>query len=58
MAKTFGFESATEFALVVEGWTQEQRRNCLDKFYRMRRERLLQLEEGEGTTEDIDLDED
>lgn len=40
MAKTFGFESATEFALVVEGWTQAQRRSCLDKFYRMRRERL------------------
>ncbi|KAH0563330.1 hypothetical protein GP486_002106 [Trichoglossum hirsutum] len=62
MAKTFGFENATEFALVVEGWTQEQRRSCLDKFYRIRRERLHSLEKGqeatgEGTAEEIDLDE-
>jgi superfamily II DNA/RNA helicase len=40
MAQTFGFPNATEFALVVEGWTQAQRRNCLDKFYRGRREKL------------------
>ena len=40
MARTFGFESAAEFALVVEGWTQAQRRSCLDKFYRIRREKL------------------
>lgn len=40
MAKTFGFADATEFALVVEGWTQAQRRNCLDKFYRTRRDKL------------------
>ncbi|KAF1982515.1 putative DNA excision repair protein [Aulographum hederae CBS 113979] len=38
MAETFGFENPTEFALVVEGWTQAQRRNCLEKFYRIRRE--------------------
>lgn len=36
MAKEFGFENATEFALVVENWTQEQRRDCLDAFYRAR----------------------
>jgi superfamily II DNA/RNA helicase len=41
MAKMFGIANATEFALLVEGWTQEQRRNCLEKFYRMRREALL-----------------
>lgn len=40
MAKTFGFSDATEFALVVEGWTQAQRRNCLDKFYQGRREKI------------------
>ncbi|KAH0543571.1 hypothetical protein FGG08_002132 [Glutinoglossum americanum] len=57
MARMFGFNDATEFALVVEGWTQEQRRNCLDKFYRMRREKLLGLEKGEETTPEIDLDE-
>ena len=31
---------AVEFALVVEGWTQKERRNCLDKFYWMRRQAL------------------
>lgn len=45
MAKTFGFESATDFALVVEGWTQEQRRNCLSLFYTKRKERLMELHE-------------
>ena len=46
MAKTFGFSDAIEFALVVESWTQAQRRNCLDRFYRIRREKLAA--EGEG----------
>ncbi|KAI9845572.1 MAG: hypothetical protein M1837_004669 [Sclerophora amabilis] len=41
MARTFGFQDAIEFALVVEGWTQAQRRNCLEKFYRGRREKVL-----------------
>ncbi|TID19781.1 DNA excision repair protein [Venturia nashicola] len=41
MARTFGFSDATEFALVVEGWTQEERRECLDKFYARRRVQLL-----------------
>ena len=41
MAETYGFADTTEFALVVEGWTQAQRRNCLDKFYRLRREKLM-----------------
>ncbi|KAI1850536.1 hypothetical protein JX266_003818 [Neoarthrinium moseri] len=40
MAQTFGFPSATEFALAVEGMTQEQRRNTLDLFYKKRLERL------------------
>ncbi|TKX23221.1 putative DNA repair protein 3 [Elsinoe australis] len=40
MARMAGYEDATEFALVVEGWTQEKRRNFLDKFYCERR-RLL-----------------
>jgi SNF2 family DNA or RNA helicase len=38
MAKEYGFADATEFALVVESWTQEQRRSFLDKFYTLRRE--------------------
>jgi hypothetical protein len=44
MAKTFGFASATEFAFVVEGWTQKQRRDCLERFYLKRRERVADLE--------------
>lgn len=47
MAKTFGFASATEFAFVVEGWTQKQRTDCLERFYARRRERLGELD-GEG----------
>jgi hypothetical protein len=46
MAKTFGFASATEFALVVEGWTQKQRTDCLERFYLKRRERMADLEAG------------
>ena len=40
MARTFGFADAVEFALVVEGWTQAQRRECLERFYRGRRREL------------------
>lgn len=41
MAKQYGFKNATEFALVVEGMTQSQRRACLEKWYRERREILM-----------------
>lgn len=58
MAKEFGFQNATDFALVVESWTQEQRRNCLDTFYRRREVKLLEQEmakmEAEKETEDDD----
>lgn len=37
MARHFGYEDVVEFALVVEGWTQRQRRECLDRFYADRR---------------------
>lgn len=46
MAQSFGFGDAVEFAAVVEGWTQAQRRECLEKFYRGRR-KVLGLD-GEG----------
>jgi superfamily II DNA/RNA helicase len=59
MAREFGFADATRFALVVESWTQEQRRNCLDTFYRVREVKVLEgeiaalkREEEVGTTED------
>ena len=42
MAQQFGYDEVTEFALVVEGWTQQERRNCLDKFYQDRRRRLTE----------------
>jgi DNA excision repair protein ERCC-6-like 2 len=74
MAKTFGFDNPTDFALIVEGWTQEQRRNCLDTFYRKRKERLAELavaagdggvlgeetgvKAGEGTEDSADDDDD
>lgn len=44
MAREFGFQSATDFALVVESWTTEQRRNCLGAFYKRREARLLEME--------------
>lgn len=40
IAKEYGYDDATEFALVVEGWTQAQRRDCLDKFYEGRKIKL------------------
>ncbi|KAL7623181.1 hypothetical protein AAE478_006862 [Parahypoxylon ruwenzoriense] len=50
MAKTFGFPSAVEFALAVESMTQEERRNCLELFYRKRTEKL----KSHGELSDID----
>ena len=38
MARWAGFESAVEFGLVVEAWTQAERRDCLDQFYSWRKE--------------------
>ena len=40
MAREFGFANATEFALVVESWTNEARRSCLDTFYKRRASKL------------------
>ena len=40
MAKQFDYDDVTEFALVVEGWTQEERRDFLDSFYKGRRKKL------------------
>ncbi|KAK0635790.1 P-loop containing nucleoside triphosphate hydrolase protein [Bombardia bombarda] len=61
MAKEFGFQNATDFALVVESWTQEQRRNCLDTFYKIREVKLLEKEleglkeEKKEEGEDVDV---
>lgn len=51
MAKEFGFANATDFALVVESWTQEARRNCLDTFYKRREAKLIR--EGIIKEEDV-----
>ena len=48
MARWQGYKDAVEFALVVEGWTQEQRRTCLDRFYECRRKVLAGDEEFQG----------
>jgi SNF2 family DNA or RNA helicase len=45
MARRFGYADATEFALVVEGMTQAQRRSCLDRWYRERTELVLKAKE-------------
>ena len=48
MANTFGYEDAVAFALVVEAWTQEERRNALDRFYAIRRRTLAREASGSG----------
>ncbi|KAL6815559.1 P-loop containing nucleoside triphosphate hydrolase protein [Trichoderma sp. SZMC 28013] len=40
MAREFGFANATDFALIVENWTTEARRNCLNSFYKRREAKL------------------
>ncbi|KAK2790513.1 hypothetical protein FQN52_005530 [Onygenales sp. PD_12] len=40
MAKRFGFDNTTEFALAVEGMTQAQRRDYLARWYRERKAKL------------------
>lgn len=53
MAREFGFDSVTEFALVVEQMTQQERRDALDSFYKKRMMKLLKnvktYEESDGT---------
>jgi SNF2 family DNA or RNA helicase len=49
-AKILGFKDVLEFALVVESWTQEQRRKALERFYRMRiegKDRIAEEDEEE-----------
>ena len=68
MSKTFGFDTAADFAFVVEGWTPEQRRNCLQSFYLKRKEQLAGMdvakEKARGNTydlvsrDDVDTDKD
>lgn len=44
MAREFGFDSVTQFALVVEQMTQQERRDALDSFYKKRMMKLLKAE--------------
>lgn len=50
MASEFDFDSVTEFALIVEQMTQQERRDALDMFYKKRSIRLL----GAGLEKDED----
>ncbi|KAI5780028.1 P-loop containing nucleoside triphosphate hydrolase protein [Geopyxis carbonaria] len=47
-ARVLGFGGVREFALVVESWTQEQRRVALERFYRGRIEELAGGGKGVG----------
>jgi len=47
MAETFGYSSPVEFGLLVESWSQAQRRACLDKFYGMMRVKAASTKEVE-----------
>ncbi|KIW34862.1 hypothetical protein, variant [Cladophialophora immunda] len=50
MARWAGYEDdVVSFALVVENWTQAQRRECLDRFYRYRRDVLRGLVKSESS---------
>jgi SNF2 family DNA or RNA helicase len=46
MAKWAGYKDPVEFALVVEGWTQANRRDFLTEFYRWRRDVLSKTADG------------
>lgn len=45
MARHYEFASATEFALVVEGMTQAQRRKLLDRWYKERKSLLMKVKD-------------
>ena len=47
MANWAGYEDPVEFALVVEGWTQAERRDFLAQFYQWRRDILSRDASGE-----------
>ena len=53
MAEYFGFEDATEFALVMESWSEQRKTDALDRFYRHRRKVL----EGEASSGDEEVGE-
>jgi hypothetical protein len=52
MAKWAGSEDSVEFALVVEGWTQAERRDFLARFYRWRRDMLSREPDGKVEGDD------
>ncbi|ODH53794.1 hypothetical protein GX48_00212 [Paracoccidioides brasiliensis] len=55
MAKRFGFDSPTEFALVVEGMSQAQRRGYLAKWYRECQSMLMSGTNTPVQEEDVSL---
>ncbi|KIY02249.1 uncharacterized protein Z520_02387 [Fonsecaea multimorphosa CBS 102226] len=54
MARWAGFgDDVVSFALVVENWTQAQRRECLDRFYHYRRDVIRGLVKSESSGEGV-----
>ncbi|CAD0114146.1 unnamed protein product [Aureobasidium uvarum] len=51
MAEYYGFADATEFALVLEGWSEQKKTDCLNRFYRHRR-KVLEGESSGGEEEE------
>jgi superfamily II DNA/RNA helicase len=43
MARMWGYDDPVEFALLVEGMTQDERRKMLERFYRLRRRELATI---------------
>ncbi|KAK3215539.1 hypothetical protein GRF29_8g368204 [Pseudopithomyces chartarum] len=43
MARMWGYDDPVEFALLVEGMTQDERRKMLERFYRLRRRELAAI---------------
>ncbi|KIW89873.1 uncharacterized protein Z519_09302 [Cladophialophora bantiana CBS 173.52] len=58
MARWAGYgDDVVSFALVVESWTQAQRRECLDRFYRHRRDVLRGLVKSESSCGNVKKEE-
>ncbi|KAK7739126.1 hypothetical protein SLS53_005762 [Cytospora paraplurivora] len=53
MAREFGYANAMEFAVAVQSWTQEQRRDVLDAFYKGRMKKLLGVFKKEDDSDEM-----
>src|SRR5690606_33497472 len=53
MSKWMGVADVREFALVVEGWTQKERTEFLEKFYQWRQNQLRERASGEEKKQSV-----